>query len=430
MAMNRAAVFLIAAATTLLIGGAVLHVAAAPPPAAGVPSASPPPAVSVVAPSAPASAQTLEPAQMQRVYESLYLLRHPERKSGGDLFDRGELMDEWCDAIRQLAEIGKPAVPYLVAELDHTQNSFCMRNVAFTLRAIGDPRAVPALLRAMPRCAFPINDMGVPVNPQLADFMIKNSVEGKAPQVPNQSREASLFKGRPSAFYYHRPIVEIDAALKKLTGHSEGDAHMRANPFGKTAAQKQAVRDLYIATAARWQKWWDQNHAKSISDQELATVQLPPTEGDLVETVGQAKFGAWVQKRIDISPDGRMHSLFNALSVAVDQQDAKAARDAVAGALKDYQTLAQQATERHANGDPVAAAGEGWAVTTLSENRIALLGDLQKAVQVGDWPKAESLNAKLNQMGPGIFSFIQGTNPTTGPVGAPVTTPPTTPASP
>lgn len=430
MVMNRAAVFIVAAATTLLIGGAVLHVAAAPPPVAGTPSTSTPPAASAAASSVPTPAQSLQPAQMQRVYESLYLLRHPERKSGGDLFDRGELMDEWCDAIRQLAEIGKPAVPYLVAELDHTQSSFCLRNVAFTLRAIGDPRAVPALLRAMPRCAFPINDMGVPVNPQLAEFMIKNSVEGTAPQIPNQASEASLFKGRSSAFYYHRPIVEIDAALKKLTGHSEGDAHMRANPFGKTAAQKQAVRDLYSATAARWQKWWDQNHPKSISDQELATVQLPPTEGDPVETVGQAKFGAWVQKRIDISPEGRMQSLFNALSVAVDQQDAKAASDAVTDALKDYQTLAQQATDRHAKGDPIAAAGEGWAVTTLPEKRVALLGDLQKAVQAGDWPKAESLGTKLSQMGPGIWSFTQGPPPATVPVVAPVTTPPPTPTSP
>ena len=428
MAMNRAAVFLIAAAT-LLIGGAVLHVTAAPPPAAQTPSTSPLPSESAIAPSAPATAQALQPAQMQRMYELLYLLRHKERGPKADLWDRWDQFDQWCDAIRQVVEIGKPAVPYLIAELDSTKSEFCMRNVAFTLRAIGDPRAVPALLRAMPRCAFASNDMGVPIiNPQLAQFMVKNSVEGHAPQVPDSAKRAtsaSLF------FYYHRPIVEIDAALKKLTGHNEGETHIRTNPFGKTETEQQVVRDVYGATATRWQKWWDQNHTKLVSDQELATVQLPPAQGEAIEAAGKAKFGDLTGADVPLEPLGidRLLTRFSRISRAVNQQDGKAAGDAVAGALKDYQAVAQQEAERQAHGNPPPVVGDVLVVAQLPEKRVALLKDMQKAVQDGDWPKARSSDAKLSEMGPGIFTFTAGTPPATTPVAAPVTTPPTTPAS-
>ena len=423
MAMNRAAVFIVAAAATLLIGGAVLHLAAAPAPVAGVPSASPQPAASAIAPAASAMVQALLPAQIQQMYESLYLLRHKERGPRTDLFDRFDQFDQWCDAIRQLAEMGKPAVPYLIAELDQTHSDFCMRNVAFTLRAIGDPRAVPALLRAMPRCAFAGSDMGIPViNPQLAQFMVKNSVGGMVPQVPDSAKRAaptSVF------FYYRRPIVEIDAALTKFTGHSEGDAHL-AHPFGKTDAEQRAVRDVYSATASRWQKWWDQNHAKLISDQELATVELPPTNGDQIEAVGKAKFGDLTGANIPLEPlgIGRLSTLFTRITRYVTQQDGKAAGDAIAGALTDYQAIAQQEAERQAHGNPPPVAGAVLVAAQLPEKRVALLKDMQKAVQDGDWSKAQSLDVKLSQLGPGILTFTVGTRPATLPVAASVTTAP------
>jgi len=51
--------------------------------------------------------------------------------------------EEWAQTIRELASIGKDAVPELVAELDRTDRDATLRSLAFTLRAIGDPRAVP-----------------------------------------------------------------------------------------------------------------------------------------------------------------------------------------------------------------------------------------------------------------------------------------------
>ena len=44
--------------------------------------------------------------------------------------------------IRELIEIGKPAVPKLTAELDRTEEPM-LSDLAFVLRAIGDPRAAP-----------------------------------------------------------------------------------------------------------------------------------------------------------------------------------------------------------------------------------------------------------------------------------------------
>ena len=59
--------------------------------------------------------------------------------------------ERWGPAIRTLAQIGRLAVPYLIDELDRTTEAAQLRSLAFTLRAIGDPRAVPALIRAIPR---------------------------------------------------------------------------------------------------------------------------------------------------------------------------------------------------------------------------------------------------------------------------------------
>src|SRR3954468_2935013 len=71
--------------------------------------------------------------------------------------------DEWLGAIRQLAEAGRDAVPDIVAELDGTQSDAEIRALAFALRAIGDPRACPALIKAVARTSVLSSDYGLNV---------------------------------------------------------------------------------------------------------------------------------------------------------------------------------------------------------------------------------------------------------------------------
>ena len=57
--------------------------------------------------------------------------------------------------MRELVAVGGNAVPQLCAELDLTTEDRMLRRLAFALRAIGDPPAIPALIRAIPRTLVP-----------------------------------------------------------------------------------------------------------------------------------------------------------------------------------------------------------------------------------------------------------------------------------
>ncbi|HEX7379420.1 MAG TPA: carboxypeptidase-like regulatory domain-containing protein, partial [Pirellulales bacterium] len=84
--------------------------------------------------------------------------RQPARPRRGDgpaarLLDRLEAQnagvelfkDAWLRTLMEIVELGPAAVPELIAELDATEDDMMLRSLGFTLRAIGDQRAVPAL---------------------------------------------------------------------------------------------------------------------------------------------------------------------------------------------------------------------------------------------------------------------------------------------
>ena len=83
----------------------------------------------------------LHPEQ-RHIYELIYQLRMatPPDKSA-----------QWVQIVKELADVGKPAVPALTAELDTTRRDGEQRLLILTLRTIGDPQAIPALIRALPR---------------------------------------------------------------------------------------------------------------------------------------------------------------------------------------------------------------------------------------------------------------------------------------
>lgn len=192
--------------------------------------------------------------QVQRARELIYLFRQHR------VFVRDE---EWARNIRELVEIGKPAVPELVAELDRTDHNSTLRSLGFTLRAIGDKRAVAALIRAIPKtnihggsdCLVTI------VDPELRRFMQQHQNH------PVTKDEKGVACGRP--------VNEITTALEKLTGvptpHPGG---------GKEDDRRE-----------RWLAWWKIHQREYPEDAELKAVARRPKQPDLVEAAGLAKYG-------------------------------------------------------------------------------------------------------------------------------------------
>src|ERR1019366_7620190 len=71
-----------------------------------------------------------------------------------------ETSDAWVTAIRDVSDIGAPAMPAIVAELRRTGRPYERSGLAMALRAIDDPRSVPGLSDALADCPFSPNDYG------------------------------------------------------------------------------------------------------------------------------------------------------------------------------------------------------------------------------------------------------------------------------
>ena len=197
MARVKSAALVVLAAAVTVVGGLLLRPAEAR--QGGAPAARPQAAAAprVEAPGAKPAPDADD--RTRRVRELIYVFRDFR------VFARDE---EWARTIRELATIGKDAVPELVAELDRTDRDQTLRSLAFTLRAIGDPRAVPALIRAIPMALRPPgSDCGVIIaDPDLRAFM-----------QANQHHKAN---GEPHVAC-GRPVNEILSALERITGHRE-----------------------------------------------------------------------------------------------------------------------------------------------------------------------------------------------------------------
>jgi hypothetical protein len=155
--------------------------------------------------------------------------------------DEAEL---WCSLMQELVTLGPQAVPEVCAELDRTNEDRTLRRLAFALRAIGDARAVPALIRAIPRTLLPSSsDYGLIVaDAKLTEFMQKNDL-----------------KGRPGGRYFDfgRPEREIFGALRKLTGQSFDDSELHGLSRSDDPHRRSLQRRLFMRHARGWQTWWE-----------------------------------------------------------------------------------------------------------------------------------------------------------------------------
>jgi hypothetical protein len=168
--------------------------------------------------------------------------------------------------IKEVVEIGKPAVPALTDALDRTSRDTPMRLLGFTLRSIGDPRAVPALIRALPKtllppgsdCAMPVRDV------ELMHFMLANDLhEGPADRFGRRN------------FDMGRPVREIAGALRKITGTNLYESAIFSTFLEGGNQQRAMERKAFYDVAQRWADWWKANWNRFVDDEALADVRLP-----------------------------------------------------------------------------------------------------------------------------------------------------------
>jgi beta-lactamase regulating signal transducer with metallopeptidase domain len=185
-------------------------------------------------------------------------------------------------AIRELIRIGKPAVPKLIDELDKTDDNHFLRAAGFVLRGIGDPRAVPALIRAIPRLAqFAGSDCGYTIKnyPELFKFM-QDHDNRKVMAVYVEG--AAELTGEETMFSYGRPVNEIMPALQSITGQRLGWIDLVFSQLDKSAEQNRLKRLEFQKLADRWAQWWEKNWQKLVKDESEA--QIAATRRVLAKT--------------------------------------------------------------------------------------------------------------------------------------------------
>jgi hypothetical protein len=187
----------------------------------------------------------------------------------------------WCLLMRELVTIGPDAVPQLCEELDLTTEQRHLRRLGFALRAIGDPRAVPALIRAIPRTLLPASsDYGLIVeDAELTRFMQMHH----------------LRDGGGQYFGFGRPVREIVGALHKLTGQDFEDEtlysmHLSADPRGQVLQRR-----LYHKQARLWAAWWEAHWREFTNDEAYARAELQITDEPLPPAVAALSSNASTQ---------------------------------------------------------------------------------------------------------------------------------------
>jgi hypothetical protein len=167
----------------------------------------------------------------------------------------------WCLLMRELVAVGRGAVPQLCDELDQTSEDRMLRRLGFALRAIGDPRAVPALIRALPKTLLPSSsDYGLIVgDKELTEFM--------------QAHDLNPGKGG-QYFDLGRPAREIAGALHSLTRQDFEDDELFSMSLSEDPRRQILQRRIYARQAQRWQAWWEKNWRTLTEDAAYQQVNL------------------------------------------------------------------------------------------------------------------------------------------------------------
>lgn len=179
--------------------------------------------------------------------------------------------DPWARKLREIIEVGPEAVPELIAALDETPvtDRRMLRTLPYLLRGIGDKRAVPALIRAIPRCLETDgSDMGyLTKDPELLAFLIRN--DAGAHRRPDNAPPETHYS-------YGRPIREICETLEAWTKVDHGWLGINFISIGPSTSPRQRwlKQKLFNQCAERWATWWSEHWSEYVDDPAWSRVDL------------------------------------------------------------------------------------------------------------------------------------------------------------
>jgi hypothetical protein len=180
--------------------------------------------------------------------------------------------DPWCRTLREIVDMGPAAVPELIDELDATDNDMMLRCLGFTLRAIGDKRAVPGLIRAIAKTLRrPGSDMGLRgQDANLVKFMQQYGLRN--------ARTADRFN-QGDRYSFGRPVCEVFGALEMLSGQKFDEEELYSVVLGGIATQELQRRRLFQRTALHWADWWEKHWSEYVQDVAYSHVNLAAFQG-------------------------------------------------------------------------------------------------------------------------------------------------------
>jgi len=169
--------------------------------------------------------------------------------------------DEWALRLKAVIDYGPKGVPDLIEELNATDNDMMLRCLGFSLRAIGDKRAVPALIRAFPKtCIRPGSDMGCKAEDKdLMAFMRKHDLDAE---------------DRSEWYGFGRPVREIGGALNKLTGTKQNEEELYHVFLDGGPSAKRQQRRAFEMCAKRWADWWNKHGKELVDEKEFVALDL------------------------------------------------------------------------------------------------------------------------------------------------------------
>jgi serine/threonine protein kinase/protein involved in polysaccharide export with SLBB domain len=165
--------------------------------------------------------------------------------------------------VMRLTNLGAAAVPSIIEELDRTDDPRMIATLAFVLRAIGDKRGVPALIRAIPRTHVAIDDCNwihstKAIDKELIAFFRQHKfkVQGDA------------------AIGCSNAEVELGMAFSSLTGGWE--TLSRTSTYGRgTPIQIYLQKKLLHRDAERLGSWWEQHSSSMVNDVAYLKAGVP-----------------------------------------------------------------------------------------------------------------------------------------------------------